>query len=473
MPKARIKTKGLENPLRVAAVGNMRQLRKVNEYLYEVELWLLNDLVNRNNWKFINLEDHRSLFAGTPVLIAYIGDGTGIGDGHNFEMKRDPKSGEWRPSFTAATAERIVGSISDDPNDIRIEMVDGVPWIVARATLWKWYAPELVDKIATDAQIGRSMSVSIEALIDKFHFEEDVEVEERWTPLGTTILGDHVMPAVKDARIEARDKGRSFAELKMKAASYQGTQKPQKNLNDKGGRKPMAGNKKAMARLAPKFEGYKIIGLSEDGMTVALLNQAGETYSYTFGPDDQGEVILAKLQAANVVASVVTNSEEGGGMEVDVDEMIDYVTNGVRDQAKTIENLNAQLEQANATIEAMKQAEEKRRTESVKETLERTMKEIEASAEEGEDLAALKKQAEELAEKAPEYAKLEAADGTFIGDKQARKDLLALNGERSMKEAAARKKAAQKPTYTWGTFNEEAGQDEGSVGALLSRLGIE
>ena len=203
--------------------------------------------------------------AATPILIAYINKGAGIGDGHNFELRRDPKTGKDRPSFTAETAERIVGSLSDDPKDIRLEERDGVTWIVGRGTLWKFYAPELVDKITADAAQGRALSVSIEALIEKFHMEGDVEVEERYTPLGTTILGDHVAPAVKDARVIALGRG-GFAELKVRAASYRENQS-KKNWKEGGN---LSMNKQAVARLAPKFEGYRIIGWRPEGRELQL-----------------------------------------------------------------------------------------------------------------------------------------------------------------------------------------------------------
>lgn len=461
-----VKTKESEKErIRLMEFGEIRVLRQVNEYLYDVELWLLNAEVNRNNWQFINLEEHRALFAGTPILIAYIRNGQGIGDGHNYVMKRDPKTGKERPSFTAATAERIIGSLSDNPEDIRLEVRDGVTWIVGRGTLWKWYAPETVDKIAADAAMGRNMSVSIEALIEVSHMEGDVEVEERYTPLGTTILGDHVQPAVKDAKIAPLSAGGSFEELKVRAASYRGS--AAKEQNNKGRRRTM--NKKTIAKLAAKFEGYRIIGLSDDEKRVALADQTGATFSYTFGDEDQGEVVLAKIKPVNLSAVVGAAGEEDG-LSVDVDEILDYVTNGVRDQAKTIENLNAQLEEANGTIESMKQAEHQRRLDSVKKALERTMAEIESS--EDGDLSDLKEQAKELSEKAEEYAGMENAEGVFCGADRARQDLMALNGERCVKLAADRKNA-QKRVFAWDNLKHNSGDDDGSIEALLRRHGIE
>ena len=63
--------------------GEFRFLSTDDAFNFHVEIWLLNDLVNRNNWKYINLEQHRALFAGTPILIAYTNGGKGIGDLHD------------------------------------------------------------------------------------------------------------------------------------------------------------------------------------------------------------------------------------------------------------------------------------------------------------------------------------------------------------------------------------------------------
>ena len=128
------------------------------------------------------------------------------------------------------------------------------------------------------------------------------------------------------------------------------------------------------------------------------------------------------------------------------------------------------MEEANATIESMKQAEQKRRVDSVKKTLERTMAEIEAS--EDGDVEELKEQAKALSEKAEDYAAQEDAEGAFCGDQQARQDLMALNGERCMKLAASRKNAGKKE-YVWNRLEQGEDQDDGSIEALLHRMGIE
>ena len=105
----------------VSATGTLRILSEVDGWRQKVELWLLNSDVNRNNWRYINLEKHKDLFAETPILVAYVGDQ--IGDGHNFEEVREA-DGSVTASFMASTAERIVGFFKSAA-DIRIEEKDG------------------------------------------------------------------------------------------------------------------------------------------------------------------------------------------------------------------------------------------------------------------------------------------------------------------------------------------------------------
>ena len=236
MPKSTIKTKG-KGSYR-AFDGEIKVLQKQGEWLYGVEIWLLNDKTNRNKWRFTDMAGHKDLFKGTPLLIAYVNNGMGIGDGHNYRMEIDPKTGEERPSFTDATAERIVGALSDDPADFRLEERDGYTWIVGKGNLWRWYAKEVVEKIERDSLQGRGMSISIEALVTKSHMENDTEVEDDYIILGTTILGDHVLPAVADARITAlQEIGQRFNELKIRAASYKNKGRELPDNTNKGVKK--------------------------------------------------------------------------------------------------------------------------------------------------------------------------------------------------------------------------------------------
>ena len=139
--------------------GKLKILSRTNKYLYPVEIWALNEKVNRNNWQYTKISERLELFRNIPILIAYEAGGAVVGSGHNFNLRRD-KNGEEYASFTAADAERIVGWVHDKAN-IRIEKdEEGTDWVVTDAMLWSFYSKEAVDAIASEQ--GRGMSVSIE-----------------------------------------------------------------------------------------------------------------------------------------------------------------------------------------------------------------------------------------------------------------------------------------------------------------------
>lgn len=247
--------------------GKLKVLAKEDEFLYRVEVWLLNSEVNRNNWQYLNLDEHRKLFVDTPILVAYTGGK--VGDGHNFRMKRD-ENGEAYASFTDANAERIVGWFKND-EDIRIEEKDGVRWIVGDGTIWSYYARELADLLTEQGAEG--MDVSIETLVDNIRVENGVEVFEDYQILGTTILGQGVNPAVAGAHIRALSLEDDLKNFKLKVASYMETAKETTK-----GTKRMAFNKVQLEELGKKFNGYKIVGASEDGKHIALMSETDNCF---------------------------------------------------------------------------------------------------------------------------------------------------------------------------------------------------
>ena len=242
-------------------VGRLKVLEAVNRKLYRVEIWALNDKVNRNGWKYINLESHLPEFQDIPILTAYLRDGKVIGDGHNFDMRIDPKTGEHYASFTAPDAERIVGWVPKDAN-IRIEPEGETKWVVVTGYLWTWYARELVEKIAGQ---GGGMEVSIETLVTKEHIENGYDVEESYSVLGITVLGDGVSPAVAGASIKSLAELRSSMKDEiLKAASYIGEKEPetQKTTNPKERKKiTMIPTMRQLAEAGKAFEGYTCVGL--------------------------------------------------------------------------------------------------------------------------------------------------------------------------------------------------------------------
>lgn len=376
--------------------GELRLMEDKNPLFYRVELWLLNEKDNRNKWRFVNLEKHMRKFAGTPVLTAYVKGGEQVGDGHNFRMVPDPETGDMVPTFTDATAERIVGAINEDAEDMSMKKDgEGVEWIVGIAKIWKWYARELVAKIKEAAKQGRGLPVSIETLVVESYMDGDVEVETEYEILGTTILGDHVAPAVADARIKALQAlTPQFEKLKLRAAAYEKAAKPQ--TTEEKGVKHMSKNltKQQMKMLAQKLSDHTLLhaGEAENGtITVLAASKTGEILTCSVG--SVADEISAEMLAPRQLSAVVSD-----GVEIDVGTVLtkmlsapiaeaNVLSDQLREKEEKLNSTNAELAAAKQRISDMESAEKKRRVNAAKAAAEAEMKRINAAREESERIS--------------------------------------------------------------------------------------
>lgn len=438
--------------------GELRAMQRLSDYEFGVELWVMREGVNSNNWDYRNLERYYKTFLGTPILCAYVGGK--VGDGHNMVERRDPETGETYWSFTDGTAERIVGAISEDPNDLSIRNEDGRKWLVAKGRLFAFYAPELVDKIV---RTGR-MSVSAETEVKQGEVQDGIEIFTEWVGLGVTILGEHVPPAIPGARIAAlAAMQEEFRTLKLRAASLR-TLPPKeqaakaKNNSIKGVKNHM--NKQTLARLAPKFQGYRVVGLSEDGMRVALVNAKGEAYSYVFSSEDQGEVIAARIAPAKLSLSFEFGDEEA--VSADMGDVVEHVIANSRQTDGEVKALQERLDAALDTIKRLNDAEHARRLQAVKNALATTLQQIRMAAEEDDEDA--EDDEAEIAENAEEYAAMEQ-NGEFVGDKAASRELMA----RTMEKRLAKAQASHRSSFSWKD-KDGNGSDDGSIAAMLARI---
>ena len=458
--------------------GEIRTLAKKNEFLYDVEIWLLNDKVNRNGWKYINIEQNKAQFAGTPILVAYLGNGAVIGDGHNYKMVPDVKTKTIRPSFTEPDAERIVGSLSDRPEDIRMEERDGNKWVVGKGSLWRFYAPELVDKIENDAMQGHTMSISIETLVTKSHMEEDVEIEEEYQILGTTILGDHVMPAVEDARIVALSaESEEFKQLKLRAASYENEPTVEKRENEsdgapselntrKGVNKLDILNRKQIAELDKRFEGYTVLSAAkgENDVRVCLLSAEGETATYTM--DDMNETIVPE-RIVKTNASIAYEFGDDECVCVDASDACDALAAQIVAAKAKIEELTKQANEATEALNEMRKAEDARRLQAARDMAKDTLDRFNANRAEkveGSVISQIKADIENNM-----YANCVDAKGVWNGDKAVQTAVLAACAAAVMEadQKAAEQRMAQ---YPWNFARENDGAADGGVGAMVKFL---
>ena len=427
--------------------GELRVLKKQNKYLYDVELDLLDDRVCANNWQFINLEEHRPMFAWIPITIAYAHGGRKIGDGHNHRMVRD-EDGTERPSFTDADSERIIGSLSADEKDITLTERDGNKWIVGKGTIWTWYAAEAVEKIARQ---GR-MSVSIWASVTKEHMEGDVYVEEKYVPISVTILGDDVAPAVKGANIRplAGLGAEQINELKLRAASYIGkpddAEQPANEPKKKGVKTKVSIKK--MREMQALFPNDRVLSISDDGMNVMLCSKKdGDVRGYAFSPDAPDAVLENRyVEAAANVEMVFASS----GYEASIP--LDDVLRPLQEQISTLNDQLAEekklREQADADLKAMREQEIKRRKSCAKEAVRKTFDEINAIRSAAEKIDDKECKEIEAAIDKGEYEECTNEKGEWDGDERACAALKAKCMDIVLKlssEAAAKNKAV----YAW------------------------
>ena len=433
--------------------GKLKVLSKEDEFLYKVEVWLLNSEVNRNGWQYLNLDEHRALFADTPILVAYTGGK--VGDGHNFRMKRD-ENGEAYASFTDANAERIVGWFKND-SDIRIEEKDNVRWIVGDGTIWSYYARELADMLTEQGAEG--MDVSIETLVDSIRVENGVEIFDKYQILGTTILGKGVNPAVAGAHIRALSLEDDLKDFKLRVASYMETAHETK----KGTSKRMAFNKVQLEALGEKFDGYRIVGCSEDGKNIALLSKTDNCfYGYTFG-DETDEVITDNIKP------VALNAEADFGEDVKVTlDAIGAYVDEIKSLTAKANDAEARADKAEAKVAELTDKETKRRNKAVVAAIKELVKAYNADAEEPID----DKECADIVDAAEkgEFSDCDNAEGEFCGEEKA---CALVKAKIFDHEAAirAKKNAAAATVHSWlDGLRKNNSENSETIEGLLSRI---
>ena len=470
-----------------AVPGQLKVMETANPKLYAVEIMALNSEVNRNNWQFINLEKHLSEFLDIPILTAYVMGGNVIGDGHNYNMKRDPKTGKDYQSFTASDAERIVGWIPKDESNVRLEVIDGTEWVIVKGNLWSWYAKELVDQIARQG----SMEVSIETLVTEEHQREDgVDVEEKYLVLGITILGNGVEPAVAGANIktlsELSELRSNMAENILKAASYA---KPEENsLEDepsadessdnipkdnenKGVKKRMTYfSRKELAELGKKFPDFKVLAAVQDengAIRVCLMAKDASTSVYKMDSIDD-TIVPEKFRRAVAKVNFILG-EDCDNAEIDACEMTEEMAAEVAEACDNAAKLQAQLNAANERIKAMETAERTRRVQAAKDKAKAVLNGLNANR-------AAKAQFEDsildtvIADiDAGKYTEKVNADGLWIGDAEVERDVsfLCMNAQKEMDKKAA---DAAKSISIYEKFNHAKGEEPDGIDSLLSGL---
>lgn len=469
--------------------GKLQVLQKLSEFEFAVSIYVIRSGINRNRWNYQNIKECYQSFLGTPILCAYVGDK--VGDGHNCKVITDEKTGETTYSYMDGTAERIVGTLSDDPADLTLEEIDGETWLKAKGRIFAFYNKELVEKIIT----AGVMDVSAETMVQEGYTEDNgIEVFTEWVGLGVTVLGDDVEPAVPNARIEMLSAMREeFNNVKLMAAQYRANA-----LNDAEGGKadnnsanePEAENtgnadaeneiskktkevntlnelnRKQIAELNARFDGHTVLTAGEDEngkINVCLMSNEGVTETYVM--DSMNDTIVPeKITKVNAQATFTFGEDT---MEVAVCDITDVCNAELVSAKADLEKANAELEKTNETVKAMQTAEEKRRMNSAKEIATSTLEKFNENRVDKVDAKVLEAINTDIDNGV--YTNMVNENGEWIGDKAVEDKVLSACAKSVMeidKETANRNNSK----FVWEKDNEKKDEDDGTLGALLNRV---
>ncbi len=451
--------------------GTLTVLQKINQYEFAVEIRMMREGINRNRWDYRNLNEYYTTFVGQPILCAFVNGK--VGDGHNMREKTNRETGERYFSFTDATSERIVGTLSNDIEDFSVVEENGEKWLIAKGRLWEFYAPELVSKIV---RTGR-MDVSVETMVEESQQDGEIEVFTKWTGLGVTILGDDVQPAIPNASIKALELLKDeFAEAKLKAASYEKneSEKPKTNeqeiVIERGTTEMTVLTKRELNALHDTyFKDYKVLSASHDkekGETLVCLMKDGATYQYVLG-DAETTVQPERIISVNVNATV--KFDEQRNIAVDTDDMLNALATDYATLNKQYDELKANAEKANAELDALKKSEAKRRIKAAKKAAEDTLRKFNQTAPVKVSDTVLTKLNEEI-EKG-EYSECEDENGEWCGEEAVAEKVLAECAKATQK-ANEERAAKESKTMVWKKDNADHEEQLTGIEALLARNGI-
>ena len=446
--------------------GQLRVCSSDDKKNYKVKLMLLNERVNRNNWQYTRVAEHAREAENIPLLYSVINGK--IGNSHDFEIVTDERGRQYA-SFIGAESEHPYGWLPEMVNgkpNARMETIDGVEWLTATAYLPSFYNTEMIAELEKNQG---QMPISIETLVTKFHMDGDVEVEEEYSIVGVTILGVSTTPAVAGANIRKlalTDK--SLKEMRLRVASLVSadstiepqTQKEQKSKKGEG-KETMFLN---ISDVKDKFEGKTVLAVN--GLTVALLDEDGRTYTYTF--QDNETTVVPERIAACAVNSVF--GEGDSTVTVSATELIGAMQAKLNAAKTALKDETAKVAELTTKLNKMEEAEITRRKESVKKAISEQLSVNRNSGFEFADTLCDHLMAEDCISK---YAGMVNADGSFCGDEQAMRDVDALCMNEIRKERAQAAEKAKNNEFHWDMGLSRDDDSAASKGVIDSLKNIQ
>lgn len=443
-------------------VGELRVLEQLNTYEFAFEADILRTgPVQGGRWEFANIEQNYKSFAGKPVLIAYVG--RRIGDGHNAAERIDPATGERYRSFTDATAERIIGMISENDSDLTLYESDGYTWLRVKGRIWTYYAKEAVAEIV---RTGR-MDVSIEAEVYDVREEDGREVYDTWLGIGLTVLGAGVDPAVPGANIRAlADMQEEFESMKLRVASLvkEEQNKPNNNSEQKG-LKRMRLSKQQLRELQAKFSEHTVLAAeqNENNVVVCLMSKLGATAVYVMESLDDA-VYAEKIQTINAQTHFCADGCDD--VVVDACDLTELASENAKECLDRAECAEKELKECKAEMERMVNAENARRVKAAQKAAEDALAQFNHDRDEKVSADTLKSLSADI--EAGKFTALCDANGVWNGDDAVTEKVLALCAKADMEyqKKLAEKRSDPQP-MTWGNVKQMSATP-GTVGELFA-----
>ena len=440
----------------VSVPGRLQVLERLNPYEFAVQVDIMREGLNNNKWDYRNLREYYKTFLGQPILIAYVGNK--IGDGHNMREEIAPDGGRVY-TFTDGTAERIIGVLSDDEKDFTLYERGGHLWVAAKGKIFTFYAHEAVEKIiATGA-----MDVSAET--DVFESEDGpdgTEIFTSWAGLGVTILGDDVPPAIPGARIKQLAQLREDMDgLRLHAASLIREDEEKKRTpetkTEKGVKTTM--NKRELAQLQQKFDGYTVLGASDDGRHVCLMrNEDCAFCGYTFA--DDGVVVPERIKTMRAITTFTFGEGEENAVALDAGTATDEISAKLIRANADAEAKDKKITDLEGQVKTMQENERVRRIEAAKAAVNSKFDAVNRFREQCYDNELREKVCQMCDE--GKFNPCEDEDGRWCGDKAAVNALMALCGEAQAEMDQKEAQKHQKGFNAWSDALDDSGNKSAS-----------
>lgn len=454
---SKFKTANTDSSLHRIFEGQLRVCSTDNKKNYKVQLMLLNEITNRNKWRYTRVAEH--IYEANDIPLLYSAFDGKIGNSHDFEIIEDEKGNRYA-SFIGAKSEHPYGwipSIINGKSNAHIENIDGVDWLVATAYLPSYYNVEMIKELETN---GNQMPISIETLVTLSHYEGDVEVMDKYSIIGVTILGVDVRPAVANAKVRKLSaNGETFQEIKLRVASladeFNNEPQTQKEKNkEKGVVKQMAKKTLHIEDVKSKFPNHTVLGVN--GQTVAMLNEKGRCCSYTFG--DKEETV-----APEKIEEIAVNAVFGDGdnaVSIPVEQLILTAQAKVNAAEKALQEKTEQCANLEAKVNEMTEAEKKRRQKLVKDAIKNELAENRKAYENDADIDEHLCDEMLTDESINNYAAMEE-NGEFCGDSKAR-DAVNAKVNKVVRETKIERKNAATPAFNLGQIIQNASNEKDS-----------